>query len=111
MEISAMENSAEQVEYLYGIIHSYTVFFLIFDVVFFVGVVLVVLLLIKFIKSKKKLIASGGYLRYTITGQEEERGAGHHRPVPCPAHCNRRRGRAGVLPDHRSVHPGSHLRR
>ena len=70
MEISAMENSAEQIEYLYGIIHSYTVFFLIFDALFLVAVAFA---MIKFLKSKKKIRLSGGYLRYTIMGQEEER--------------------------------------
>lgn len=68
-----MENPEEVIAELYSIIHSYTIFFLIFDVVFFVTVVAVVLLSIKFLKSKQKLRASDTYLRYTICGQEEER--------------------------------------
>lgn len=71
--MNTVENPEELIQELYAIIHSYTIFFLVFDVVFFVAVVSVVLLLIKFLKSKQKLKASGGYLRYTIQGQEEER--------------------------------------
>ncbi len=69
-----MENSAAEIEELQAIIHNYTVFFLVFDVVFFVGLVFSVILLIQYLKSKKELRTSGDYLRYTIRGQEEERG-------------------------------------
>ena len=70
-----VENVAqtEQIEYLYGIVHSYTVFFLICDVLIFVAGAVVVSLLIKFLKSKQALRNSGEYLRNTIHGQEEER--------------------------------------
>ena len=65
--------AAEQIEYLYGIIHSYTIFFLVFDLVFFVAVVGGILLLINFLKSRHRLRTSGSYIRYSILGQEEER--------------------------------------
>lgn len=68
-----MENTAADIEELQAIIHNYTFFFLVFDVVFFVGVVFSVILLIQYLKSKKDLRTSGDYLRYTIRGQEEER--------------------------------------
>ncbi|MBB5227228.1 sensor histidine kinase [Treponema ruminis] len=67
-----MADSAE-LQRLYGIIHSYTVFFIIFDIVFFVIVLGGVGLLIRYLKSQKKLRSSGTYLRYIIRGQEEER--------------------------------------
>ena len=63
----------EYIDYLLGIIHNYTIFFLIFDIVFFVAILLVLIFLIKFLKSKEKIRASGDYLRYTIRGMEEER--------------------------------------
>lgn len=68
-----MEDAATKIEELNGIIHNYTIFFLVFDVVFFVGVVVVVFLLIQYLKSKNSLRTSGTYLRYLIRGQEEER--------------------------------------
>ena len=68
-----MEYTTSEIQELYDIIHSYTFFFIIFDIVFFVGVVASVILLIQYLKSKKRLRTSGDYLRYTIRGQEEER--------------------------------------
>ncbi|WP_407425967.1 sensor histidine kinase [Treponema sp.] len=68
-----MENAEELIEELYAIIHSYTIFFLIFDVLFFASIVLVIFLAIKYLKSDQKLRTSDKYLRYTIQGQEEER--------------------------------------
>lgn len=68
-----MENAAAEVEYLQSIIQSYTHFFLVLDAVFFISVVFVIILLIKFLKSKHELRNSGEYLRSTISGQEEER--------------------------------------
>lgn len=62
-----------EIERLQGIVRSYALFFLVLDVLFFVLVVIIVLVSIKFLKSKRKLSASGAYLRYTIRGQEEER--------------------------------------
>ena len=67
------EISAEELEHLYSILQAYTVFFMIFDFVFFFVVVGVVILLIRFLKSRRKLRISGNYLRYTIRGQEKER--------------------------------------
>lgn len=65
-------DSAE-IQRLHGIIHSYTVFFIIFDIVFFAIILGAVGLLIRYLKSQKRLRSSGDYLRYIIRGQEEER--------------------------------------
>ena len=70
-----MTDFANEVAELEAILHDYTVFFIIFDVVFTVMLFLGVILGIKFIKSKKKLLESNEYLSYTIQGQEEERPA------------------------------------
>lgn len=64
-----MINSSE----LHRIIHSYTVPFFVFNIVFLALFIYAVGLLIRYIKSKKKLQTSGGYLRYLIRGQEAER--------------------------------------
>lgn len=58
---------------LEAIIHSYTVIFVIFDVTFFAMLLLGLGLLIRYLKSKKKLHDSNEYLLYTIRGQEKER--------------------------------------
>ncbi len=55
------------------IIKNYTSFFIIFDTIFFVMILVCVLLLIRFLKSKKNLQDSNEYLLYTIHGQEVER--------------------------------------
>ena len=65
-------DSAE-IQRLHGIIHSYTVFFIIFDIVFFAIILGAVGLLIRYLKSQERLRSSGDYLRYIIRGQEEER--------------------------------------
>lgn len=67
------EITAEELEHLYTIIRTYTFFFLIFDLVFFFALVGVIMLLIRFLKSKRKFRISTDYLRYTIRGQEKER--------------------------------------
>lgn len=68
-----MENSAQEIERLNTIIHQYTSFFIIFDVVFFITLVIIIVFAIQVLKSKKRLKNSSRYLRYTIKGQEEER--------------------------------------
>lgn len=68
-----MGTTVEEIEHLRGIVHTYTLFFIIFDVIFFLAVFCGVMLLITYLKSKNKLKVSGDYLRYTISGQEEER--------------------------------------
>ena len=56
-----------------NIIHKYTTFFIVFDIIFFLFILAGVLILIRFLKSKKNLQDSNEYLLYTIHGQEEER--------------------------------------
>ena len=67
------EVDSAEIQRLHGIIHSYTVFFIIFDIVFFAIILGAVGLLIRYLKSQKRLRSSGDYLRYIIRGQEEER--------------------------------------
>lgn len=69
-----MPETAQNIEELEEILHGYTTIFLVFDVVFFAMLFAGVLLVIHFIKSKKKLKESNEYLLFTIEGQEEERG-------------------------------------
>ncbi len=64
---------AEKIAELEAIIQNYTVFFLIFDIVFFALLVFGIVLAIRFIKSRKHLKDSNEFLLYTIRGQEEER--------------------------------------
>ncbi|MBQ9281840.1 MAG: hypothetical protein IJ207_06530 [Treponema sp.] len=64
---------AQQISELESILHEYTTYFLVFDIVFFVLIVLGVILSIRFLLSRKNLHASNEYLLYTIHGQEEER--------------------------------------
>ena len=68
-----IEAAAQEIEKLQGIIHQYTTFFIIFDVVFFITIILIILFAIQMLKSRKKLKSSNSYLRFTIKGQEEER--------------------------------------
>lgn len=56
------------------IVHDYTTYFIIFDIVFVVMFLGCLLLLIRFLKTQKQLKDSDEYLRYVIQGQEEERG-------------------------------------
>ena len=63
----------EEIKVLESIIHNYTLFFLIFDVLFFVLLTAGIILAIKFIKDRKNLHESDEYISYTIHGQEEER--------------------------------------
>ncbi|MCQ2610865.1 MAG: sensor histidine kinase [Treponema sp.] len=55
------------------IVKNYTTYFIVFDIVFFLMLFLCVILLIRFLKSKKRLRDSDEYIRYVIQGQEEER--------------------------------------
>ncbi len=63
----------EQIAKLEAILHEYTTYFLAFDIAFFVLLVVGVILVTRFLLSRKKLNASNEYLLYTIHGQEEER--------------------------------------
>ncbi len=67
-------NYEEQIAQLQSIIHSYTIFFIIFDFVFFIVAVGAIILAIKFLKSKRTMLDSAEHLKFTIQGQEEERG-------------------------------------
>lgn len=69
-----MPEPATTVLELEEIIQRYTTYFIFFDIVFFVFLIAGVILLIHFVKSKKKLNESNEYLLFTIQGQEEERG-------------------------------------
>lgn len=64
---------AQKIIELEAIVHKYTTFFIIFDTAFFALIVIGVILLIRFLKSKKNLKSSNEYLLYTIRGQEAER--------------------------------------
>lgn len=68
-----MPQPAQDISELELIIQNYTTYFIFFDVVFFVMLIVGVIFLIHFIKSRKKLKESTEYLHYTIQGQEEER--------------------------------------
>lgn len=62
-----------EIENLEVIIRSYTKFFIAFDIIVFASAIIVILLTIKFLKSKNKLEKTSGYLRAIIQGQEAER--------------------------------------
>ena len=64
---------AESISNYESIIHNYTTFFIVFDIIFFIMILSGVIILIRFLKSKKNLKDSNEYLLYTIHGQEEER--------------------------------------
>ena len=68
-----MPQPAQDISELELIIRNYTTYFIVFDVFFFVMLIIAVLFLIHYIKSGKKLKESTEYLQYTIQGQEEER--------------------------------------
>lgn len=68
-----MNANTQEIERLQSIIHQYTTFFIIFDIVFFIAIVFIILFAIQMLKSKKQLKNSNRYLRFTIKGQEEER--------------------------------------
>ncbi len=68
-----MQNAEQEIEKLQGIVHQYTTFFVVFDIVFFITIILIILFAIQVLKSRKKLKSSSRYLRFTIKGQEEER--------------------------------------
>ena len=66
-------NPQDEIEKLQAIIHQYTSFFIIFDIIFFITIILIISFAIQVLKSRKKLKNSSRYLRFTIKGQEEER--------------------------------------
>ncbi|MBQ7537353.1 MAG: sensor histidine kinase [Treponema sp.] len=68
-----MEDPIEKINELNAIIHNYTIYFIIFDIVFFTGLIIGIFILIKYLKFKSSLKTSSDYLRYVIRGQEEER--------------------------------------
>lgn len=68
-----MTASTQEIERLQSIIHEFTTFFVIFDIVFFIAIVFIIIFAIQMLKSKKQLKNSSRYLRFTIKGQEEER--------------------------------------
>ena len=68
-----MENAEQEIAKLQSIVHQYTTFFIIFDIVFFITIILIILFAIQVLKSRRKLRSSNRYLRFTIKGQEEER--------------------------------------
>lgn len=57
----------------YAIIESYSRFFLVFDLILVGVVILSLVIIIKYLKSRKNQLSSDEYLRYTILGQEAER--------------------------------------
>lgn len=63
------EPAAQSLAELEEILHGYTTIFLVFDVVFFAMLFAGVILLIHFVKSKKKLKESNEYLLVAIEGQ------------------------------------------
>lgn len=68
-----MQNAQQEIENLQSIVHQYTTFFIIFDIVFFITIIGIIIFAIQYLKSKKKLKTSNRYPRFTIKGQEEER--------------------------------------
>lgn len=66
-------NQTQDISDLEHIIQNYITFFIVFDILFLILIFVSVLLLIRFLKSKKNLKDSNEYLLYTIHGQEEER--------------------------------------
>jgi len=68
-----MQNAEQEIENLQNIIHGYTTFFIVLDIVFFITIIIVIFFAIQVLKSRKKLKNSSRYLRFTIKGQEEER--------------------------------------
>ena len=68
-----MENAEQEIAKLQSIVHQYTTFFIIFDIFFFITIILIILFAIQVLKSRRKLRSSNRYLRFTIKGQEEER--------------------------------------
>ena len=68
-----VENAEQEIEKLQNIIQQYTTFFIIFDIVFFITIILIIIFAIQVLKSRRKLRSSNRYLRFTIKGQEEER--------------------------------------
>ena len=68
-----VENAEQEIEKLQNIIQQYTTFFIVFDIVFFITIILIIIFAIQVLKSRRKLRSSNRYLRFTIKGQEEER--------------------------------------
>ena len=68
-----VNNTQQEIQKLQNIIHQYTTFFIIFDVVFFITIIVIIVFAIQVLKSRRKLRSSSRYLRFTIKGQEEER--------------------------------------
>ena len=67
------EALVQEITRLNEIISHYTTFFLALDALIFAIMILLVVVGIRFLNSRKKLLDSDEYLAYTIRGQEEER--------------------------------------
>ena len=70
----ALTKAQAEIDLLQSILHSYAQFFIVFDVIFIAALVVILVLAIIYLKSNHKLRRSRSYIRYTIRGQEEERG-------------------------------------
>lgn len=68
-----MNPKFDEVSRLKDIVHTYTIFFIILDIIIFVAMVALIAFAIMFLKSRRSLKSSNDYLRYTIKGQEAER--------------------------------------
>ena len=68
-----MIDKEQEIAELQNIIHQYTNFFIIFDIIFFITIIAIIIFAIQYLKSKKQLKNSSRYLRFTSKGQEEER--------------------------------------
>lgn len=73
MNVGQQEAAKAEISKLQEIVHQYTTFFIIFDIIFFVAIVFIIIFAIQYLKSKKQLKSSNRYIRFTIKGQEEER--------------------------------------
>ncbi len=68
-----MDAAIHEIARLKDIVHTYTIFFIILDIIIFISMITLIAFAIMFLKSKNSLRNSNEYLRFTIKGQEEER--------------------------------------
>ena len=50
-----MQDAQQEIQKLQEIIHQYTTFFIIFDIIFFITIILIILFAIQYLKSRKRL--------------------------------------------------------
>ena len=50
-----MQDAQQEIQKLQEIIHQYTTFFIIFDIIFFITIILIILFAIQYLKSRKGL--------------------------------------------------------